>query len=148
MAELCRRGDNVSIPEIDIGDDIFVLDNEKGSSWRIQVKTASGVKQKKGNRFRCQFNIDAKHVSNQAGGGTHYVLVGSCDENWLFIVIEKAVLRDRVKNQKWGSPTADRYVLSCVFENNNGNWSCKTSTDKNGEELDSFLSDWKAWPKR
>jgi hypothetical protein len=55
MAELAFRGYNVAIPEIDVGDDVFVVNQGTGFLSRIQVKTATGRKltQKdlQGNRF-------------------------------------------------------------------------------------------------
>lgn len=42
MAEFVVRGYNVAIPEIDVGDDIFVVKDSNGDLSRVQVKTASG----------------------------------------------------------------------------------------------------------
>ncbi len=41
MAEYLARGYNVAIPEVDIGDDIFVVRDEIGEFSRIQVKSAT-----------------------------------------------------------------------------------------------------------
>ena len=38
MSEFLLRGWNVAIPEIDIGDDIFVVQDESGTLRRVQVK--------------------------------------------------------------------------------------------------------------
>jgi len=43
MSEFLLRGYNVATPEVDVGDDIFVVDDRKGTLWRIQVKTAIGT---------------------------------------------------------------------------------------------------------
>jgi hypothetical protein len=40
MSEFAYRGYNVAMPEIDIGDDIFVVNDDNGNMWRIQVKTS------------------------------------------------------------------------------------------------------------
>jgi hypothetical protein len=40
MAEFLLRGYNVAMPEVDIGDDIFVVHDREGELWRVQVKTA------------------------------------------------------------------------------------------------------------
>jgi hypothetical protein len=42
MAELALRGYNVAIQEIDIGDDVFVLNDSTKQAVRIQVKTRKG----------------------------------------------------------------------------------------------------------
>jgi hypothetical protein len=41
MAELVSRGYNVAVPEVDIGDDIFVVRDRDGQLSRVQVKTAN-----------------------------------------------------------------------------------------------------------
>jgi hypothetical protein len=41
MAEFLWRGLNVAFPEVDVGDDVFVVKDETGELWRVQVKTAS-----------------------------------------------------------------------------------------------------------
>ena len=38
MSHFLMRGWNVAVPEVDIGDDIFVIEDAKGISLRIQVK--------------------------------------------------------------------------------------------------------------
>lgn len=40
MSELARRGYNVAIPEVDVGDDILVFNDDTGEVTRIQVKTS------------------------------------------------------------------------------------------------------------
>ena len=42
MSEFLIRGYNVAVPEVDIGDDLFVVHDIAGSFWRVQVKTANG----------------------------------------------------------------------------------------------------------
>jgi hypothetical protein len=41
MSELLWRGWNVAIPQVDVGDDIFVVEDEQGTFYRVQVKTAT-----------------------------------------------------------------------------------------------------------
>jgi hypothetical protein len=74
MSELSRRGYNVAIPEIDIGDDVFALNDATSQLSRIQVKTATGKELKRHDAFRCQFSLKRKHVLSSKSG-THYVLV-------------------------------------------------------------------------
>jgi hypothetical protein len=38
MSEFLMRGWNVAVPEVDIGDDIFVVRDENGEFVRVQVK--------------------------------------------------------------------------------------------------------------
>jgi hypothetical protein len=48
MSEFLLRGYNVAIPEVDVGDDIFVVYDRLPKLWRIQVKTAIGVERQYG----------------------------------------------------------------------------------------------------
>ena len=45
MSYFLLRGWNVAVPEVDVGDDIFVVDDKKGVFYRIQVKTSQAVEQ-------------------------------------------------------------------------------------------------------
>lgn len=51
MAEFLFRGYNVAIPEVDVGDDIFVVKDSNGEYARIQVKTAIATKTSNGYRM-------------------------------------------------------------------------------------------------
>ena len=43
MAEFLARGYNVAVPEVDRGDDLFVVRDDNGELSRIQVKSASAA---------------------------------------------------------------------------------------------------------
>lgn len=55
MGEFAFRGYNVAMPEIDKGDDVFVVQDRTGVMWRLQVKTAVGVDQRTSRRY--QFRV-------------------------------------------------------------------------------------------
>ena len=40
MAEFLYRGYNVAVPAVDIGDDVYIVEDQAGTMWRLQVKTA------------------------------------------------------------------------------------------------------------
>ena len=42
MSEFLLHGYNVAIPELDVGDDIWAVQDVSGKLWRVQVKTARG----------------------------------------------------------------------------------------------------------
>jgi hypothetical protein len=60
MAEFLARGWNVAVPEVDIGDDIFVVRDETGDYSRVQVKTSSGISRKTG--ISAQFNLPISQI--------------------------------------------------------------------------------------
>ena len=45
MSELLLRGYNVAMPEVDVGDDVFVVRDEEESVTRVQVKSANATGQ-------------------------------------------------------------------------------------------------------
>ncbi len=56
MAELLWRGWNVALPEVDLGDDVFVVKDEDGEMFRVQVKTATAREQQAS--YVAQFRVD------------------------------------------------------------------------------------------
>jgi hypothetical protein len=108
MAELALRGYNVAIPEIDIGDDVFVLNDRTKEAARIQVKTSTGKRAR--TRFDCRFSVNVPHVQTQGIPGNYYALVGRCGERWRFVVVPTSKLAWLlfVRRPKWGSIRADQ----------------------------------------
>ncbi len=41
MSELLLRGWNVAVPVVDVGDDVFVIDDNDKTTYRVQVKSAT-----------------------------------------------------------------------------------------------------------
>lgn len=62
MSEFLMLGWNVAIPEVDIGDDIFVVQDDNGTLRRVQVKTSTSTVRKDG--FSGQFSISVKNLRN------------------------------------------------------------------------------------
>ena len=62
MSEFLLRGYNVAVPEVDIGDDIFVVHDAAGELWRIQVKTANAKKLQRERAYRGQFGLAMKQL--------------------------------------------------------------------------------------
>ncbi len=40
MSELLLRGWNVAVPVVDVGDDVFVIDDNEKTTRRVQVKSS------------------------------------------------------------------------------------------------------------
>ncbi len=93
MAEFLLRGWNVAIPEVDVGDDIFVVDDNADRVIRVQVKTAERV-QSSGDGARA---IYAGISLAQIWSGTlpfFYVFVLRHAGRWEFVVMSRERLRD------------------------------------------------------
>jgi hypothetical protein len=80
MSEFLTRGWNVAIPEVDIGDDIFVVQDDNGTLRRVQVKTSTSLKHAKG--FKAQFNVPIKQLENITNVLIHYVFIVRHEQGW------------------------------------------------------------------
>ena len=80
MSEFLLRGWNVAIPEIDIGDDIFVVEDENGTLRRVQVKTSTATVRKNG--FSGRFKIPLKQLRNISRIRIHYAFIVRHSDDW------------------------------------------------------------------
>lgn len=102
MSEFLTRGWNVAIPEVDIGDDIFVVQDDSGTLRRVQVKTASAIVRQ--NTFSGQFIVSLNQLRTISNIAVHYVFVVRHNEQWTKpIVIRQDYLFSHVQNDKIGS---------------------------------------------
>lgn len=145
MAELAWRGYNVSVPEIDVGDDIFVLNDANGQLSRVQVKTATGKKLERHNRaYRCQFRINGSHVSRK-NSGTHYVLAGRCGGSWRYLVFKRFVLSRLLSSGELGSEIKGRsYMVTVIFFDRR---TAKASTRSDALDLTQHAGRWSLWKR-
>lgn len=73
MSEFLMLGWNVAIPEVDIGDDIFVVQDDNGTLRRVQVKTSTATIHK--NSFSGQFNVSLKNLRNISNILVQYIFI-------------------------------------------------------------------------
>lgn len=93
MSELLWRGWNVGIPEVDVGDDVFVVHDEKGDLLRVQVKTTDAIFYKNKSRgFYSDFTIPRKQLKKPKRNEPIFALVVR-KQNYFSDVI----LIDRIK---------------------------------------------------
>ncbi len=85
MSEFLTRGWNVAIPEVDIGDDIFVVQDDNGTLRRVQVKTSTSTVRQ--SSFSGQFNILLPQLRNVANIPVHYVFIVRHNSQWTRPVI-------------------------------------------------------------
>jgi hypothetical protein len=102
MSEFLMRGWNVATPEVDIGDDIFVVKDEDGTLRKIQVKTSS--KTERQTSFSGQFLIPIKQLKNISSILIHYVFIVRFEDSWSKpIIIRQDYLLDLFENGKIGT---------------------------------------------
>ena len=91
MSYFLMRGWNVATPEVDVGDDIFVIEDNKGIFHRVQVKTAKAVERKNG--YSVQFNLPLAQLERRIQPEIHYIFVVCRNDEWSDkIIIEREEL--------------------------------------------------------
>ena len=138
MGELALRGYNVAMPEIDKGDDIFVVRNDTGAMWRLQVKTSLGKSQKISKRFQFRIREDSIQVSQNPD--LHFVFAMRRRGRWRFLIMDRPVLRNYANNQNLGSQSGD-YRQIAITLTDSGKATCSK------QDLTNHLSDWNTWPR-
>ncbi len=102
MAEFLIRGWNVAIPEVDIGDDIFVVQDEDGTFRRVQVKTSSATLHRES--FSGKFSVSIRNLKNLSNVLVHYVFIVRNGADWSKpLVIRQDLLWGHYKNEGLGS---------------------------------------------
>ena len=97
MSEFLTRGWNVAIPEVDIGDDIFVVQDDNGTLRRVQVKTSTSTVRQ--SNFSGQFNVPLTQLKSIANIPVHYVFVVRHNDQWTKpVVIRQDYLLDHLQN--------------------------------------------------
>jgi hypothetical protein len=93
MSEFLIRGYNVAVPEVDRGDDLFVVEDESGGYYRIQVKTATASPLKTPGGYTAQFNIPFLQLESPQTPELYYILAVRFRDTWKeFVVLERTVL--------------------------------------------------------
>ena len=137
MSEFLIRGWNVAIPEVDIGNDIFVVQDENGLLNRVQVKTSTSTVRKNG--FSGQFNISLSQLIALTTNPVHYVFIVRNNELWTKpVIIRQDYLLDHFQNGKIGSEHNDNLILYFSY-----------STDKvdcSGIDLSKYVSNFTDFP--
>lgn len=137
MSEFLTRGWNVAIPEVDIGDDIFVVQDDSGTLRRVQVKTSiSTVRQ---NSFSGQFNVPLTQLKSISNILIHFVFVVRHNDQWTKpIIIRQDYLLDHLTNNKIGSQYEGYLNLYFSYS--------EDKVDCSGLNLTKYLSDFSDFP--
>jgi hypothetical protein len=138
MSELALRGYNVAMPEIDVGDDIFAVNDSNGSLYRVQVKTSQGTQRNKS--VTAQFRIRLSQIRNNAlTPDLSYVFVARRKVRWKFLVMERAVLLHLMNNDGVGTESGGYLQLTVTFKDDQ-------TVTASGSDLSRYYKDWSRWP--
>lgn len=104
MAELLLRGWDVAIPDVDVGDDVFVVDDSVDRVVRVQVKTSRRDAALTAEPVNVAFGGVAREDLTMSDLPFYYVFVLRSDR-WEFVVIERRALA-RLRLEAESAPPA------------------------------------------
>ena len=116
MSEFLLRGWNVAIPEVDVGDDIFVVKDFNGELVRVQVKTSKAIYLKNGG-YTAQFKLSLKQLRDSIKEISYVFIVRETDSWNRPIIINQQNLLGLYENQSLGSGYKDNLTLRLNFKN-------------------------------
>ena len=117
MSFFLIRGWNVATPEVDVGDDLFVVDDKQGFFNRIQVKTAQAII--RGASYSVQFNLPLAQLETSTDPEIHYVFIICKDGEWSDkIIIARQKLLEVYTANKIGSVYKNNLMLYFSFQDN------------------------------
>jgi len=89
MSEFLYRGYNVAVPAVDIGDDAYVVEDQAGTMWRLQVKTADRLRDNIGS-----YQLSRYQLRNIKANELFFMFVTRWHQRWRFILIARARLAE------------------------------------------------------
>lgn len=137
MAEFLLRGWNVALPEVDLGEDIFVVKDETGDLSRVQVKTATARPLQIG--YSAQFNVSLDQLLTQRVPELVYVFAIRSFEGWgPFVILDQAELALEHTAHGVGSISRDDLILRFNVQD-----SYLRCSDR---DFLPYRNDWSRWP--
>lgn len=138
MSEFLMLGWNVAIPEVDIGDDIFVVQDDNGTLRRVQVKASTSTIRNNG--YSGQFSISVKNLRNVTNILVHYVFLVRHNEEWSKpVIVRQDYLLDHFSNNNVGSEAKGNVIF--YFSYTNGKVECS------GQDFTRYIKDFADFPK-
>lgn len=133
MSELLWRGWNAAIPQVDVGDDIFVVKDEEGTFYRVQVKTATGTDR----RYGCsgQYTLPLQQLRTPRTPDLIYVLTVRYEEEWAdFLILSRQDLLSQYETAGIGTSSESGITLTIQFR--------RQTVTCSGSDLSTFRNNW------
>lgn len=91
MSELLLRGWNVAVPVVDVGDDVFVINDDDKTTWRVQVKTTMDVSPGTGSdgSTKARFTLSRAQLGASHDTELFYMLMMRGSSRWRYLVIAR-----------------------------------------------------------
>lgn len=98
MSELLLRGWNVAVPVVDVGDDVFVIDDNDKTTYRLQIKSAEA--EETSGIVRAKFTLSRMQLRTPQGIELFYLFLARVSDRWRFVLVpreELAGIRDKLE---------------------------------------------------
>ena len=120
MSEFLMRGWNVAIPEVDRGEDIFVVQDSDGTLRRVQVKSSQAKLNKRG--YYVQFNIPYRQIVTELTPDIYFILLVRYENKWQDILL---ISRERLEYELSTGQTMDTAKATLHIRFNAGKVTCR-----------------------
>lgn len=115
VSEFLLRNWNAAIPEVDVGDDVFVVRDKIGEFKRIQVKTINANSKKHG--CSAKFILPLNQLRTNIQPELVYFLVVRFDDKWYnYMIFERAKLNDLVEINGLGTVNEKNNNFQVTFQ--------------------------------
>ena len=98
MSEILLRGWNVAVPVVDVGDDVFVIDDNDKTTWRLQVKASERFAKEgpadPGAADSFKFSLSRTQLRTVQPVELFYMLMMRLGRGWRFLVIPREALSE------------------------------------------------------
>lgn len=134
MSEFLYRGYNVAVPSVDVGDDVYVVEDGDGTMWRLQVKTADCHRDERDDHGKLvsvtgTYGLSRRQLAKAKANELFFIFVVRWEARWRFILISRNELREvrerMVAADRGGRPgrppvsdhsaTSDRLTLDVMW---------------------------------
>jgi hypothetical protein len=110
MSEFLARGWNVATPEVDVGDDIFVVEDKKGLFVRVQVKTSQATERT--DSYSAQFNVPVSQLREPIAPEIYYIFLVRKRNKWSdMLIIPRTTLYELWQENQVGTVSQDQNLL-------------------------------------
>ena len=91
MSELLLRGWNVAVPVVDVGEDVFVIDDNDKTTRRVQVKSSLIRRNPKSSQLEASFTLSRAQLRTDFTSTTPliYMFLVRDSDTWRFFVISQ-----------------------------------------------------------
>ena len=115
MSYFLMRGWNVATPEVDVGDDLFVIEDKKGIFYRVQVKTSQAI-ERKDDSYSVTFNLPLAQLEYDISPEIYYVFLICRKGEWAEkIIISRETLLKYRQTSNIGTVYKQNIVLYFAF---------------------------------